>query len=301
VLEAPSERARRARGEEFKFHHIRVQGRCRTKELQRLVAFEMVRAGAQGGHDGMDSVKLTGALGRVAVVYLLLLLGACAGITPGVVSKLDGIRQVGIISAFGDRFQLRKVGLTVFNNDTNEFPAAAWGIDDLVVGKVRTTLGRRFDIRPVTYQRAAFQSSNFGGIGAMVQAAVPTGDVDAYIVITRGASQVGSTNQSVNGLGIIETSSPIYSSTYFIYALYVVSIIDAKTFASMGGVGALMPGEAPVNPLRTTVLRGPHRQVDQSWWPASLEAASSQRLKGAVVELIDKSLPNTLQHLQLMN
>ncbi|HZO44896.1 MAG TPA: hypothetical protein VFB68_03335 [Xanthobacteraceae bacterium] len=269
--------------------------------MQRLVAFEMMRAEVEGGRGGMDGVKVTGALKRVASLYLLLLLGACAGITPGVVEKLDGIRQVGIISAFGDRFQLRKVGVTVFGNESNEFPVAAWGIDDLVVGKVRTILGRRFDIRPLTYQRAAFQSPNFGGIGAMVQAAAPTSGVDAYIVITRATSQVGATNQSVNGLGILEASSPIYASTYTIYALYVVSIINAKTFASMGGVSALMPGEVPINPMRTTALRGPHRQVDQSWWPTSLDAASNQRLKGGVVELIDQSLANTLQHLQLIN
>jgi hypothetical protein len=33
--------------------------------------------------------------------------------------------------------------------------------------------------------------------------------------------------------------------------------------------------------------------------PASLDAASNQRLKGGVIELIDMSLPNTLQQMQL--
>ncbi len=258
----------------------------------------------------MNGVKSAGALGRVASVYLLLLLGACAGITPGVVEKLDGIRQVGIISAFGDKFHLRKVGVTVFQNELNEFPVAAWGIDDLVVTKVRAMLGQRFDIRPVTYQRSAFYQPNAGGIGAWTcasgvgaatRAAAPTGGVDAYVVITRGVSKVGATNQFVNGLGIIETSSPIYASSYFFYALYAVSIVDAKTFESKGIVNSRMPGEAQINPLPTTFLIGPHRQVDQSWWPTSLDAASNQRLKGAVVELIDKSLSSTLQHLPLTN
>jgi len=49
------------------------------------------------------------------------------------------------------------------------------------------------------------------------------------------------------------------------------------------------------------VMRGPHKQVDESWWPTARDAASNQRLKGAVVELIDQSLPNTLQQLQLVN
>jgi hypothetical protein len=250
----------------------------------------------------MSSVTSSGAPGRVALLCLLLLLGACAGITPGVVEKLDGIRQVGIISAFGDKFYLRKVGVTVFGNESNEFPVAAWGIDDLVVTKVRAVLGRRLDVRPVTYQRSAFYERNVDGISGAVRAAGPTGGVDAYVVITHGVSKLGATNQFVSGLGLLEGSGgPLYSNRYFLYALYAVSIIDAKTFASKGIVRSVMPGEAQINPLPTTPLIGPHRQVDKSWWPTSLDAASNQRLKGAVVELIDKSLPNTLQELQLTN
>jgi hypothetical protein len=249
-----------------------------------------------------NCVKSSGVPRHVAWLGLLLLLGACAGITPGVVEKLDGIRQIGIISAFGDKFYLRKVGVTVFGNDSNEFPVAAWGIDDLVVTKVRTMLGQRVDVRPVTYQRSAFYESNAGGIGGAVRAAAPTGGVDAYVVITRGVSKLGATNQFVNGLGLLEGSGGVlYSNSYYIYALYAVSIVDAKTFASKGIVRSVMPGEAQINPLPTTVLIGPHRQVDKSWWPTSLDAASNQRLKGAVVELIDKSLRNTLQELQLPN
>jgi hypothetical protein len=258
----------------------------------------------------MNGIISNGALGQCFVFLCLLLLGACAGITPGVVEKLDGIRQVGIISAFGDKFHLQKVGVTVFGNESNEFSAAAWGIDDLVVTKVRTALGQRFDIRPVTYQRSAFYEPNSGGIGAATRAAGiaadtraagATGGVDAYVVITRGFSKVGATNQFVNGLGIIEASSPIYASSYFIYALYGVSIVDARTFASKGIVSARMPGESQINPLPTTFLIGPHRKADQSWWPTSRDAASNQRLKGAVVELIDQSLSYTLQQLPLTN
>ena len=80
-----------------------------------------------------------------------------------------------------------------------------------------------------------------------------------------------------------------------------MSIIDAREFSSKAVTVALMPGESLVDPLRTTVMRGPHKQVDESWWPTARDAASNQRLKSAVVDLIDQSLPNTLQQLQLVN
>lgn len=233
---------------------------------------------------------------------VLLLAGGCAGTIVGVPADLQTVKSVGVVSAFADRFQVRKLGITVLGNDESEFPVDAWGIDDVMAGKVRTLLGRRFDVRPVTYRRAAFAKGSWSGIGAMVREGVTPAPVDAYVVITRGFSQLGASNQSVSGLGFLETSGGLVSSNrHFVYALYAVSIIDAREFSSKAIMGALMPGEAAIDPLRSTVMRGPHRQVDQSWWPTSPNAASNPRLKGAVVELIDQSLPNTLQQLQLVN
>jgi hypothetical protein len=37
---------------------------------------------------------------------------------------------VGIVSAFGDKFHVKKVGVTVFGNELKEFPIDSWGIDD---------------------------------------------------------------------------------------------------------------------------------------------------------------------------
>jgi hypothetical protein len=85
----------------------------------------------------------------------------------------------------------------------------------VMVGKVRTLLGRRFEVRPVTYRRAAFAKGSWGGIGAMVREGVTPAPVDAYVVITRGFSQLGATNQSVSGLGILEASGGLLNSSRF--------------------------------------------------------------------------------------
>jgi hypothetical protein len=239
---------------------------------------------------------------QLSALCMLLLAGGCAGTILGVPADLQEVRSVGVISAFSERFQLKKVGMTVFGNEESEFPVAAWGIDDLTVSKVRTLLGRRFEIRPVTYRRSAFASPRPGGVAAMTREAVTPVAVDAYVVVTYGGSRVGASNQSVSGLGMLEASGGAFSSNrLFLYALYSVSIIDAREFKQKSITIALMPGEALVDPLRSTALRGPHKQVDESWWPTARDAASNQRLKGAIVELIDQSLPNTLQQLQLVN
>jgi hypothetical protein len=46
-------------------------------------------------------------------------------------------------------------------------------------------------------------------------------------------------------------------------------------------------------------MSSPSRQVDKSLWPKTLDAAANPGLKAVVVELIDQSLPPTLQKMQL--
>ena len=60
------------------------------------------------------------------------------------------------MSAVGDKFTVRKIGITVFGNDEKEFSIAPWGIDQFVVNKVRSVLARRFEVRPVAYDKSAF-------------------------------------------------------------------------------------------------------------------------------------------------
>jgi hypothetical protein len=247
-----------------------------------------------------DRQRIMRSLGRALSLYLLLLLGACAGVIAGIPPKMETITTVGIVSAFGDKFHVQKYGLTVFGNDLKEFPIDSWGIDDHVAGQVRALLSKRFDVRPVTYRRAdvAAPKDIWGGIGATIRAQVSPQGLDAYIVLTSAESQYASTNQSLNGLGIVEHGggAGIFPKHYFLFALYYVSVIDGNQFSPLGLSVASLP-EAPSYLM--AVIHGPNREVDQSLWPASLDAASNQRLKGGVIELIDKSLPNTLQQMQL--
>ena len=106
--------------------------------------------GDELGVTGADEPR-HGGMARAVSLLFALLLGACAGVLPGVAPDLKGIRNVGIITVFGDMFHVQKVGITVFGSDFKEFSVASWGIDDMVIGKVRTLLGRRFNVKPVNY------------------------------------------------------------------------------------------------------------------------------------------------------
>jgi hypothetical protein len=85
---------------------------------------------------------------RAGILLAVLLL--CGGAGPMMTTeKLAAIRRVAVMSAVGDKFTVRKIGITVFGNDEKEFPIDAWGVDPLVVNKMRSVPARRFEVRPV--------------------------------------------------------------------------------------------------------------------------------------------------------
>jgi hypothetical protein len=233
------------------------------------------------------------------------MLAACAGIGAGTPSTVSDVKTLGIVSALGTRFEVRRVGLTVFNNDLKEFPVDAWGIDELIVSRTRGLLARSFDVRPVTYKKAPFAEPasvwNPVSVADKVRAEASPPGLDAYLVVFPAESAYGGTNQIMRGLGIVHGGiSDSLLSHYYVHATYWVTLVDGHQFATMGNALASMPNEQR-GPFGGSFIAGPYREVDQTWWPTSLDAASNQRLKGAMVELIDQSLPGALGKVHLVN
>jgi hypothetical protein len=237
---------------------------------------------------------------RFLALFVLLILAACVGVMP----KVEGIRTIGIVSAIGDKFYLRKVGFTVFGNESQDFAIDSWGIDDIMTAKLRAALSPRFDVRPLTYRRAAFVNlQNMLALGVeqlrvdTVRAEVSPHGLDAYLIVNKGIGQFGQTNQYLRGLGMVEGPSAFDYNNSYVHAYYSLSVVDGHAWTlSSPTFGSLPGGQGLFGPR----LQGVNRQVDKTWWPASLDAAPNQRLKTVVVELIDQSLPGTLQKMQLV-
>ena len=236
------------------------------------------------------------AMVRASCLLAVLLLCGCAPTTVAP-EQMQSIRRVAMISAIGDKFTVKKVGLTVFGNEQQDFPIDSWGIDPFVINKVRSVLAGRFEVRPFAYQRAAFDTTgnNFSKIADAVRAQATSKDNDAYIVVSKGASQYGGTNQSVYGIGILEHSA--LGTGVWIYALYWITVVDGHNFTVVANSSAF--------PLDQTVLsfeaiKGPSRKLDESWMPTTLDAAQNIRLKSAVTDLLDRNLPGTIESLKLL-
>jgi hypothetical protein len=90
---------------------------------------------------------------------------AKASATPSTPAE-SGPCQLGVIPAIGDQFVVQKIGLTVFGNEEAEIPIPTWGLDDLVVARVRAAAPGLM-VRKLSYAKATFDpNSESAGSGA---------------------------------------------------------------------------------------------------------------------------------------
>jgi hypothetical protein len=200
----------------------------------------------------------------------------------------------------GDHFAVKKIGLTVFGNEYKEITVGNWGLDDLVVERVRAAVGPGKVVRRIAYANGAFDGYTPGiGLfqnmnekaGAIVQQAAGQTQCERYVVVTRAASQyVG--NQSIGGIGIVNSGRPIRSTTA-LYAVIRIHVHDGRSFAVLKSGAASLKGHNILTGGQNT------RSLDDSWWPEqSPEAANTAAMRGAaralLGEVLDDSLPDLL-------
>jgi hypothetical protein len=242
-----------------------------------------------------------------ATALLAILLNGCGNIDAPV-AKLQGFKSVGIISAIGDELTLTQAGLTGLADNEQRFSIEPWGIDDLIVARAGALLAPRFQVQPVTYPRAAFAARQRDApiaamnllrddpIKELVRKEVSPQGLDAYVVITKATSKYGSRGRTVTGIGIINRGA-VFGSYVQLHTLYMITMIDGH---ELNGVGKRTA--APLGSDEIVKLTGPSRQVDTSLLPTASNApASDQALKAATIDLIERSLPATLQDLRLVD
>jgi hypothetical protein len=253
-------------------------------------------------------------LPALVAVLLALMTGGCATIEAPA-AKLQAFKTVGIVSAVGDEFTLTRAGLTGLADEERRLSIAAWGIDDLIAARAGALLGRRFEVKPVTYPRASFAARDRNSpfalvnmtrddpIKELVRNQVTPQGLDAYVVITAATSPYGSRGRTVTGVGIINRSAVLGASAQ-LHALYMIRVIDGHTFKVIDRKSA-----SPVDGSDLDRLSGPSRDLDPSLLPAAPGPAQDQAqalthdepLKAAITDLIERSLPQTLKDLQLID
>jgi hypothetical protein len=259
---------------------------------------------------------------RTAVALLLLLSGTVAAVAqaapatqslPKQAAKPAEAKQalqqsgpcaVGVISQLGEKFTVRKVGLTVFGNESNDVPVESWHIDDLVVAKISGVLGKRAGVRRISFHKEAFASlqtvklfrDTDAEVGEGVRTLAAGTRCARYVRVTRGTTGYGMINQILGGLGIVAGKKPYFTGDlYNLHALITVRVYDGETFTLLKRKMA-STGQSTF----MAMIGGPHREVDESFWPESPNAAvQNAKLREATRELVAQSLDATLPELPL--
>jgi hypothetical protein len=76
----------------------------------------------------------------------------------------------------------------------------------------------------------------------------------------------------------------------------MIRVIDGHEFTVIDTKSA-----APVDNTEIIRLAGPSHTVDDSLLPTADDAARNENLKAAIIDLIERSLPTTLQDPRLVN
>jgi hypothetical protein len=261
---------------------------------------------------------------RAVVVFLLLVSGVVAVMaqpvptTPGAPKPAPAKKQaapkqaaapagsgkcVGVVSRLGETFNVRKIGIIVFQNDEKEASIDSWRVDELVATRVGSFLGGRAAARRLTNPKGAVASldeiklfRNYNAdLGAILRTLAAGTRCARYIVVNPISTQFLNTNQNLKGAGILDYTSG-FNDVYWIHVLATLTVYDGETFAPLESKAASI-GQS----IFFSDIRGPHRKVDKSFWPESSDAAQNAKLRDGIRELVAESIDRTLPELKQMD
>ena len=216
--------------------------------------------------------------------------------------------RLGVISAVGDRFAVQKFGLTVFETEESEVAVDGWGLDELVVARVRAATNNDPTVRRIAFPKGAFQTfynptSRFlpdprEGLPSIVLNITPTAKCDRYLVVTRSKGQVPGTNLILDGVGAYNRGIGSVLRHSHLFAHISLSMLDGITYERVNrpfaGVGARLAAG-----LRIT--EDPLTKLDNSLFPESTAAvpgstALRERTRTLIAANLDQVLPDYLKN-----
>jgi hypothetical protein len=215
--------------------------------------------------------------------------------------------RLGVISAIGDRFAVQKFGLTIFETEESEVPVEGWGLDDLVVARVRAATGADPTVRRIAYQKGAFEpfyhpTSRFlpdprEGLPAIVRSITPTANCERYLVVTRFKGQVPGTNLMLDGIGAYSRGLGSLVRHSHLFAHVGVTLLDGGNYETISRPFAGL-GTRLAEGLRLT--EDPLTKLDNSLFPEPAtvvpgNATLRERTRALIAARLDQTLPNFLK------
>ncbi|WP_245334918.1 hypothetical protein [Bradyrhizobium mercantei] len=196
--------------------------------------------------------------------------------------------------------------MTIFEYEGTNVPID-WGLDDLVVARVRAATGNDPAVRRISYPKNAFDPfyhpkphllpDPSEGIPAIVQSFTPNSNCTRYLVVTKFKSHPQGTNLDLDGIGTYNQGLGSVLRHSHVFANVALTLLDGRSYARIDRTLATM-GNRFSESMRMT--ENPLKHLDNADFPNPPEAAASsatlrEKTRGLVAEEIDKAMPAYLK------
>jgi len=244
-----------------------------------------------------------GAWVALAVAAGALVAGGAAAKpkTAPAAKPVAGRKTVCVISDVAHEFYLKKIGLTVFGNEASAVAVPQWKLDQAIFDKSKAILSTNFNVKHIptkleTYAplrtEGGFLRDRDGERKALVQKLTASSGCDYILLVAGNASQVGSTNQYVGGLGVLEMGNDLFGYTHQVHALTFLYVYDGKSMETLQN----NRGETDENTLFKTI-HGPSQEVDAKLHPTLQAVADDPKTRDMVWKQVERSLEMTVPKL----
>jgi hypothetical protein len=223
-----------------------------------------------------------------------------------VVPAETGPCGIGVIPVVGDLFVVQKVGLMVFGNEEAAVPVNGWGLDELVVARVRAA-APGIGVRRIAYTAAAlepyekpefklFRNRN-DDLAAVVRQITANVSCERYVVVTKYTGKLEGTNQTLHGIGVLNHGTSLLSYTS-LFANIQVRVFDGHTFAlrksPFANIGSILAGTF------ASMTGDPLTKLENESFPEPATAAATNtilrdRTRALLAARLDKVLPAYLK------
>jgi hypothetical protein len=215
--------------------------------------------------------------------------------------------SVGVISAIGNRFEVDKFGVTVFETEVSEVSIDAWGLDDLVMARARAATGGDPGVRKIAVPQDAFElyyhpKSIFSPgpratLPEIVRDLTANANCERYLVITTFSGKIPGTNLEVKGIGTYNQGLGSIIRHSHLFANIQISMFDGQSYEKISNFGA-DAGSRLAETMRIT--EDPLKKLDNADFPDPPAAASNSavlrdRMRTLIAATLDRDLPSYLK------
>ena len=177
----------------------------------------------------------------LAILLCFVVITGCSAVKPIPVEKISAINRIGVLSLLENKIRMQYVGLTVFNNFTEEIPVNEWGIDKYVIETFRDKINKGSQMKFISFNyeyepfmkayRTGFSSKD---VSKELAEIAQVNSLDALVFVKRSIFQDPVTHDKhVSGYGIFQRSIAVVKRS----ALYLVAqatMYEVKTMEIIG-------------------------------------------------------------------